>query len=437
MSLNLYTYAHNDPIQYTDPTGHAVAKLGTKGDTIKAIQQDLKALGYKVSTDGVFGKETEAAVKKFQKDNGLQVDGKVGNQTLTEIYFEQSKKAAKAKGIDLPEPEKQAVGQLQGNVLIISDEKYEKSIANIKEVKASTKGGSGTTDTQNNELVVTNTKVKNADPKAPDITITPKKPVRAANDTEVNALIKTTENTVTAIEKTRGTLTIASKSVDDTVTKKTSKPADTQGTSKSTSTESNVVNTWKTIAGAVRSFTYGVNTAIVQDYTYGLAPETKNDDVSNHQEAYYNGKDLGHTLTTGVLMIEGGIGAAGGFVTAPTGFGVVAGVAVVYHASSVMISSQVNSLKDEITRNQILEASSSQGGSNAPKYTTPADSPKDFTKLKNGQGWKDSDGNIWKKDMLHKDHYDISDSKGNKIKEVDFNGNEIWPNGPKNKNKKP
>ena len=58
-----------------------------------------------------------------------------------------------------------------------------------------------------------------------------------------------------------------------------------------------------------------------------------------------------------------------------------------------------------------------------------------WTKLKGNQGWKDADGNIWKKDQLHKDHWDISDRKGNKIREVDYDGNQIWPGGPKNKNK--
>ena len=58
-----------------------------------------------------------------------------------------------------------------------------------------------------------------------------------------------------------------------------------------------------------------------------------------------------------------------------------------------------------------------------------------FRKLKGDQGWKDTAGNIWKKDKKHKDHWDVSDAKGNKIKEIDFNGNQIWPFGPKNKNK--
>ena len=38
--------------------------------------------------------------------------------------------------------------------------------------------------------------------------------------------------------------------------------------------------------------------------------------------------------------------------------------------------------------------------------------------------------------VLHKDHWDISDKKGKKVKEIDYKGNQIWPNGTKNKNKK-
>ncbi len=61
--------------------------------------------------------------------------------------------------------------------------------------------------------------------------------------------------------------------------------------------------------------------------------------------------------------------------------------------------------------------------------------PSDVNKLKGGQGYRDKDGNTWKKDKLHKDHWDVSNKKGDKIKEVDFDGKQIWPDGPKNKNK--
>ena len=59
---------------------------GSIGNKVKEVQQDLRGLGYAINTiDGVFGTKTEEAVKTFQKDNGLYVDGIVGNSTMTNI----------------------------------------------------------------------------------------------------------------------------------------------------------------------------------------------------------------------------------------------------------------------------------------------------------------------------------------------------------------
>lgn len=55
----------------------AVYKRGSIGEQVKQIQ---KALGIKV--DGIFGKGTEDAVKKFQGENCLTADGKVGSKTM-------------------------------------------------------------------------------------------------------------------------------------------------------------------------------------------------------------------------------------------------------------------------------------------------------------------------------------------------------------------
>ena len=58
-------------------------KQGSRGDTVKKIQQKLKNWGYySGAVDGIFGAKTTAAVKLFQKRNGLTVDGIVGNKTL-------------------------------------------------------------------------------------------------------------------------------------------------------------------------------------------------------------------------------------------------------------------------------------------------------------------------------------------------------------------
>jgi hypothetical protein len=59
-----------------------VLKNGSKGDSVRALQVLLNAYGFSCgAADGMFGKNTESAVKKFQQKNGLAVDGCVGAQT--------------------------------------------------------------------------------------------------------------------------------------------------------------------------------------------------------------------------------------------------------------------------------------------------------------------------------------------------------------------
>ena len=53
----------------------------TSSSTIKKVQQALNKRGYSCGTaDGIMGKKTRIALKKFQKANGLTVDGKIGKQ---------------------------------------------------------------------------------------------------------------------------------------------------------------------------------------------------------------------------------------------------------------------------------------------------------------------------------------------------------------------
>jgi len=59
-------------------------KRGSKGTYVKKAQELLMKFGYrlpKYGADGDFGAETEAAVKSFQKNNGLKDDGIVGEKT--------------------------------------------------------------------------------------------------------------------------------------------------------------------------------------------------------------------------------------------------------------------------------------------------------------------------------------------------------------------
>jgi peptidoglycan hydrolase-like protein with peptidoglycan-binding domain len=54
---------------------------GASGAGVERLQQDLSARGYKLAVNGSFDESTENAVKAFQKDNNLTVDGVVGAQT--------------------------------------------------------------------------------------------------------------------------------------------------------------------------------------------------------------------------------------------------------------------------------------------------------------------------------------------------------------------
>lgn len=63
-----------------------VLKLGSKGDEVKKLQQDLTYLGYDTKgCDGKFGNNTRNAVIRFQADHKLTADGKVGPKTRSAI----------------------------------------------------------------------------------------------------------------------------------------------------------------------------------------------------------------------------------------------------------------------------------------------------------------------------------------------------------------
>lgn len=61
---------------------------------IAATQLKLKELGYEVGkVDGIYGKNTAAATKAFQKNNGLTEDGYAGKDTINKMLTEDVKKA--------------------------------------------------------------------------------------------------------------------------------------------------------------------------------------------------------------------------------------------------------------------------------------------------------------------------------------------------------
>lgn len=69
-------------------TDNSSLKKGDKGAAVKTLQENLLKLGYqlpKFGADSDFGNETETAVKQFQKNNNLTIDGIARETTIKKI----------------------------------------------------------------------------------------------------------------------------------------------------------------------------------------------------------------------------------------------------------------------------------------------------------------------------------------------------------------
>lgn len=76
--------------------GTGTLEVGSEGDAVRALQNRLIKLKYLSGySDGSYGDKTKAAVEAFQKNNGLNVDGKAGATTLAKLYADD---AVDAKG---------------------------------------------------------------------------------------------------------------------------------------------------------------------------------------------------------------------------------------------------------------------------------------------------------------------------------------------------
>lgn len=83
-----------------------ILKRGMTGEDVKDMQHGLIKAGYSCGScgeDGEFGAETEAALKEFQRDHGLGVDGKYGpisKAALEGVGGSTGRKAEAAKSFD-------------------------------------------------------------------------------------------------------------------------------------------------------------------------------------------------------------------------------------------------------------------------------------------------------------------------------------------------
>lgn len=80
----------------------ATYRQGSSGSEVRTIQTKLKRWGYfDGAVDGIYGKQTEEAVKAFQRKNSLTPDGVVGPATLKALGMQ----ASGQSGSDLAQSE--------------------------------------------------------------------------------------------------------------------------------------------------------------------------------------------------------------------------------------------------------------------------------------------------------------------------------------------
>ena len=65
-----------------------LVRRGDRDHPVRTLQHLLRARGHGVTVDGIFGPQTEAAVRAFQTSHGLGVDGIVGPQTWSALIVQ-------------------------------------------------------------------------------------------------------------------------------------------------------------------------------------------------------------------------------------------------------------------------------------------------------------------------------------------------------------
>ena len=131
---------------------------GSRGDAVTALQRKLFAMGFNPGTiDGIFGSNTDQAVRSYQEKKGLQVDGIAGPETFTSLGMMEAEQPAAVEAVRRPEltkddvapqaapveheaPEPSAADGLRAAQRKAADEADAEAAAEMKTVEKAPKG---------------------------------------------------------------------------------------------------------------------------------------------------------------------------------------------------------------------------------------------------------------------------------------------------------
>lgn len=132
----------------------AIYTNGSSGTEVKKLQEALINAGYDVGStgaDGIYGSNTAAAVRKYQQDNGLSVDGIAGDQTLGKLYSSPAPNTGTTTGQTNTTPENttpEAPDYSQYAYDASSDAAYQQALAALQQAQKTQPTYAGTYDQQ-------------------------------------------------------------------------------------------------------------------------------------------------------------------------------------------------------------------------------------------------------------------------------------------------
>lgn len=103
-----------------------ILKLGDHGEKVKRLKRALNGFGFNLNEDGFFDGATDTAVREFQKDNGLVVNGSAGSSTLS------------ALGLDPDTLEELSDGDGDVNVIVFNEDEAAVDVPPVVRNKIST-----------------------------------------------------------------------------------------------------------------------------------------------------------------------------------------------------------------------------------------------------------------------------------------------------------
>ncbi len=88
-----------EPAAQTQVQAQAAAEASpSSAGQVESVQAKLKAEGFPVSVDGVWGPQSAEALRQFQQANSLDASGQIDAQTLTAMNIDASASSGTAMG---------------------------------------------------------------------------------------------------------------------------------------------------------------------------------------------------------------------------------------------------------------------------------------------------------------------------------------------------